>query len=95
MGVRERGGDEALGQQLHALMHDAIGRKPREAAGPRYQLVLGPFPAAQLGVGRLVEPRRPRGVKRDRHALGNRDFESPRHRLCRRRLLLAARSHPQ
>ena len=35
MGVRERGGDQALGQQLRALMHDAIRGQPREAAGPR------------------------------------------------------------
>jgi hypothetical protein len=40
MRVRERGGDQALGQQLRALMRDAIRGKPREAAGPRYQLVL-------------------------------------------------------
>jgi hypothetical protein len=34
------------------------------------------FQPRELGVGRLVEPG-PRRVKRDRHALGNRDFESP------------------
>jgi hypothetical protein len=40
MRVREGGGDQALGQKLRALMHDAIRGQPREApivAGVRYR----------------------------------------------------------